>query len=85
MLAPSNFPEIALYFCSQTGTAEKFCNTIEEESNKISGMPGARVIDFEDFDPEVFTKHPLVIVCASTHYEGDPCDNTKKFWKWIRE
>ncbi len=21
----------------------------------------------------------------STHYEGDPCDNTKKFYKWMRE
>lgn len=20
----------------------------------------------------------------ATHYEGDPCDNTKKFFKWIR-
>ena len=24
-------------------------------------------------------------MCISTHYEGDPCDNTKKFYKWIRE
>ena len=26
-----------------------------------------------------------MIVCAATHYEGDPCDNTKKFFKWLRE
>jgi sulfite reductase alpha subunit-like flavoprotein len=24
-------------------------------------------------------------MCAATHYEGDPCDNTKKFFKWIRD
>lgn len=21
----------------------------------------------------------------ATHYEGDPCDNTKKFYKWLRD
>ena len=26
-----------------------------------------------------------MIVCVATHYEGDPCDNTKKFTKWIKE
>jgi len=25
------------------------------------------------------------MVCVSTHYEGDPWDNTKKFTKWIKE
>jgi sulfite reductase alpha subunit-like flavoprotein len=43
------------------------------------------VIDFEDFNPEIFTKHSLIIICVATHYEGDPCDNTKKFYKWFRE
>ena len=26
-----------------------------------------------------------MIVVVATHYEGDPCDNTKKFTKWIKE
>lgn len=43
------------------------------------------MIDFEDFKPELFTQHQLVVVCVATHYEGDPCDNTKKIYKWIRE
>ena len=42
-------------------------------------------MDFEDFNPEVFVKHELVIICMATHYEGDPCDNTKKFYKWFKE
>lgn len=33
----------------------------------------------------MFTKHQLVIACISTHYEGDPCDNTKKIYKWVRD
>lgn len=84
--APSNFPsEIVFYFGSQTGTAEKFCQILDEEANKIKGIQSSRVIDFEDFKPELFTQHQLVVVCIATHYEGDPCDNTKKIYKWIRE
>jgi len=26
-----------------------------------------------------------LVVLAATHYEGDPCDNTKRFFKWFRE
>lgn len=26
-----------------------------------------------------------MIICVATHYEGDPCDNTKKFYKWLKE
>ena len=42
-------------------------------------------MDFENFDEEQFLKHELGIFCIATHYEGDPCDNTKKFFKYIRE
>ena len=43
------------------------------------------MLDFEEFKDDVFAKHPLVVVCAATHYEGDPCDNTKKFYRWLRD
>ena len=86
---PDSFPnEVAFYFCSQTGTAEKFCQGLEQELNSILGTSTHRslkIYDFEDFKEDVFTKHPLTIVCASTHYEGDPCDNTKKFYRWLKE
>jgi len=26
-----------------------------------------------------------MIICIATHYEGDPCDNTKKAFKYFRE
>jgi NADPH-ferrihemoprotein reductase len=45
----------------------------------------AKVTDFEEFKDDVFAKHQLVIICAATHYEGDPCDNTKKFFRWLRD
>jgi len=42
------------------------------------------VIDFNDFKEETFPEEELVICVVATHYEGDPCDNTKKFFKWIK-
>ena len=58
------------------------CNTLAEEAYAL-GLT-AKVIDFEDFTPEEFVKHSLVLMCIATHYEGDPCDNTKRFHKWLR-
>lgn len=26
-----------------------------------------------------------MIICVATHYEGDPCDNTKQFYKWLKQ
>ena len=46
-----------------------------------------KVINFEDFDTNTFGKQSdeLSIICVATHYEGEPCDNTVKFHKWIKE
>ena len=45
------------------------------------------IINFEDFDASTFGKslNVLNIMCVATHYEGEPCDNTAKFYKWLRE
>ena len=26
-----------------------------------------------------------MLVCVATHYEGDPCDNTRNFYKWMKK
>jgi sulfite reductase alpha subunit-like flavoprotein len=49
------------------------------------GVENPRSLDFEDFDPEKIASHDLLIVVAATHYEGEPSDNTKKFYKWFKE
>lgn len=54
-----------------------------EEADDI-GIEKATVIDFNNFAEETFTKHKLAIVCVATHYEGDPCDNTRNFYKWLK-
>ena len=83
LVVPVNFPEVSIYFGSQTGTAEKFAQQLTEEADDL-GVEKANVVDFNNFSEEAFTKHKLVIVCVATHYEGDPCDNTRAFWKWLK-
>lgn len=39
----------------------------------------------EKFTAEQFCSHKLILVCVATHYEGDPTDNAKHFYKWIKE
>ena len=45
------------------------------------------MVNFEDFDENSFGKNKdeLNIVCVATHYEGEPCDNTAKFYKWVKD
>ncbi len=45
----------------------------------------SRVVDFDKFTPDEFLSHKLVLICIATHYEGDPADNTKQFFKWLRD
>lgn len=81
---PLSFPEeVVIYFGSQTGTAEKFANVLDEEAHKLH--VNSKVVDLDKFAPEQFMSHKLVIFCVATHYEGDPTDNAKHFHKWLRE
>ena len=87
LTVPSNFPtKLHLYFGSQSGTAEKFCQILDEEAQVIGCFEETRVINFEDFSSERFGKETdtLVIICVATHYEGEPCDNTAAFYKWLK-
>jgi sulfite reductase alpha subunit-like flavoprotein len=70
------------YFGSQTGTAEKFVSQLDEDANFLDLK--TQIVDFNDFTEESFPEHKLVICVIATHYEGDPCDNTKKMHKWIK-
>ena len=81
---PGNLPPIKIYFGSQTGTAEKLANVLDEEATAL-GVEECKVLDFNGFSEEEFSKQPLVLVCVATHYEGDPCDNTRGFFKYLKK
>ncbi len=76
LIKPFSFPqEVVIYYGSQTGTAEKFANVLDEEAHKLQLT--SRVVELDRFVAEEFLAHKLVIFCVSTHYEGDPTDNAK--------
>ena len=83
LVTPSNLPPIKIYWGSQTGTAEKFAGVLDEEA-QVMNLDTTQVVDFFNFKEEEFAKQPLVIICIATHYEGDPCDNTRPFYKWFK-
>lgn len=80
---PGNLPPLRIWFGSQTGTAEKFAVAIDEEAHEL-GIADSKVISFNDYKEDEFAKQPLVINVVSTHYEGDPCDDTRKFHKYFK-
>ena len=84
LVVPMSLPEVKVYFGSQTGTAEKLAGVLDEEAHLL-GIPKLDVVDFNNFSEEEFGKHKLVLVCVATHYEGDPCDNTRNFHKWFKK
>jgi sulfite reductase alpha subunit-like flavoprotein len=84
LTVPGCLPDVKIYFGSQTGTAEKLSLVLDEEAH-LMGVPKLDVIDFNNFDEEEFKSHKLVIMVVATHYEGDPCDNTRNFHKWFKK
>ena len=57
---------------------------LDEEATAL-GIEDCKVIDFNSFKEEEFGKQALVLMCVATHYEGDPCDNTRNFFKYLKK
>jgi len=88
LVVPDNFPKtLNLYFGSQSGTAENFCKVLEDEAALIGCFEKTKIINFEDFDADTFGKDEdsITMICVATHYEGEPCDNTAEFYKWLKQ
>lgn len=77
--------QLAVYFGSQTGTAEEYANTLAEEG-RARGFD-AKSVDLEDFEPGMLTSDPkgLHMFVTATYGEGDPTDNAQGFYKWLKQ
>jgi len=73
--------KLAIYFGSQTGTAEGFARVLMEEG-RAKGFD-ARMHDLENFDAEELCKTKLAIFLMATYGEGEPTDNAARFAKWM--
>ncbi|KAI0432727.1 hypothetical protein F5Y09DRAFT_353245 [Xylaria sp. FL1042] len=85
-LAQTN-QRIAIFWGSQSGTAEIFAQKLARECYLRYGLD-AIAVDLSDYDPETISQIPetnLAIFILSTFGEGDPSDNTAGFWEWLHK
>lgn len=80
---PDAGDHVWIYFGSQSGTAEGFSKELEQEASDLSVK--CTVVDLEEFDPETFAKHKVVVLVVATYGEGDPTDNSMDFFKWLED
>ena len=85
---------VRLYFGSQTGTAEGFCDELKKEAT-AHGF-AAECIDLEELDGDdlvalakaggVAESLPAVAVfLVATYGEGEPTDNAASFYRWMKD
>ena len=73
--------EILIFFGSQSGTAAKYSNILAEEAETNDFE--AKVVDLEEYESHKF-KEKLCVFLMATYGEGDPTDNAKAFYKWLK-
>jgi len=78
-----NKKPLKIFYGSQTGTAEDFANTLSDEGMAYGFAP--EVIDLEEFDMDDMIDTELALFCMATYGEGEPTDNARNFWTWMKE
>ncbi|XP_065065029.1 NADPH--cytochrome P450 reductase-like [Rhopilema esculentum] len=80
---------IAIFYGSQTGTAEEFSNRLAKDAQRYNLK--ALVIDPEECDvddlPSIRDElsKSLVVFVMATYGEGDPTDNAQELYEWLHE
>ena len=78
---------MVVFYGSQTGTAEEFANRIAKEANRY-GMR-AMTADPEEVNFDSLTRmsdidKSLCVFCLATYGEGDPTDNARGYYEWLK-
>lgn len=78
---------MVVFYGSQTGTAEEFANRIAKEANRY-GMR-AMTADPEEVNFDTLTRisdidKSLCVFCLATYGEGDPTDNAREYYDWLK-
>ncbi|KAI9594384.1 hypothetical protein BDF19DRAFT_423475 [Syncephalis fuscata] len=71
-----------LFYASQTGNAEWIAKGLD----KTAGEKGysCHCLEMDSFSEVMFDKEQLLVFVVSTTGDGDPPDNSLKFWRWLR-
>jgi sulfite reductase (NADPH) flavoprotein alpha-component len=82
--APATKPLVPLtiLFGSQTGTAAKLAKAVSKEASKHGFAPTLH--DLAKYQTAQLASEPNLLVVASTYGDGEPPDNAKGFWDFLR-
>ncbi|MES1949981.1 sulfite reductase (NADPH) flavoprotein subunit alpha [Salinisphaera sp. S4-8] len=72
---------LTILYGSQTGNAEDIAETLRERA-EAAGL-NASAYDMLDYKPKDLKKEKNLIVCVSTHGEGDPPDNAEELHAFL--
>lgn len=73
---------LTVLFGSQTGTAEGLARKVAAEAGKHGFA--ASLVDMAEYPREQLKNEQALLVVASTYGDGEPPDNAKNFWEFLR-